>query len=48
MSATSGEITSVTPGDSSAGTWYMTDLPEPVGITVSTSRPPMKRFIASS
>ena len=39
MSAMSGETTSVTPGRSSAGSWKQSDLPPPVGMMASVSRP---------
>ena len=35
----SGETTTVRPGRISDGSWYRSDLPLPVGITASTSRP---------
>src|SRR5512132_3116281 len=39
ISAMSGETTRVRAGRSTAGSWYPIDLPDPVGITASTSRP---------
>ncbi len=41
INAISGETTSVSPGSSRAGNWKHSDLPPPVGITASTSRPAM-------
>ena len=35
----SGEITSTVPGMSFAGSWNVSDLPAPVGITPMQSRP---------
>ena len=43
LSAKSGDTT-VRPPITSAGTRRHNDLPEPVGITVSTLRPPEQRF----
>ncbi|OJT21952.1 hypothetical protein BO221_24710 [Archangium sp. Cb G35] len=39
MSASSGETTTVVLGSSRAGSWKVSDLPAPVGITPSTSSP---------
>ena len=39
MRAMSGESTSVGSGRSIAASWYVSDLPEPVGISASVSRP---------
>ena len=39
ISATSGDITSVTPGRTSAGSWKQKDLPNPAGSSPSTFRP---------
>src|SRR5689334_12107684 len=39
MSAISGEITMQTPGRSRVGSWKHSDLPPPVGMMASTSRP---------
>jgi hypothetical protein len=35
----SGETTTVTPSRMSAGNWKQSDLPPPVGITTTVSRP---------
>ena len=48
ISATSGETTTVSPSITSAGTWKHSDLPEPVGITVSTFRPPSSASITAA
>ena len=47
ISAISGEITTPTPGRSSAGIWYVSDLPPPVGISTSASLPPATCSITS-
>src|SRR5882724_5588533 len=39
MSASRGETTIVGPSSTSAGSWYVSDLPLPVGMTASVSRP---------
>ena len=39
MRETSGEMTTVTRSATSAGSWYVTDLPLPVGQYTHTSRP---------
>jgi hypothetical protein len=39
MSAISGDSTTVTPSRQSAGSWKQSDLPPPVGMMASTSRP---------
>ena len=39
ISEMSGETTSATPSPTSAGAWKQSDLPPPVGITTSESRP---------
>ena len=39
ISAISGEITTVSPGRTSAGSWKHSDLPPPVGKSAKTSRP---------
>ena len=43
MSAMSGDTTTVVPGRSSAGSWKQSDLPEPVGMTATRSRPSSTR-----
>ena len=48
ISATSGDTTTVRPSITSAGTWKHSDLPEPVGITVSTLRPPSSASMTAS
>ena len=39
ISAISGERTSVGSGRSIAASWYVSDFPDPVGISASVSRP---------
>ena len=39
ISAISGETTIPTPGRTSAGIWYVSDFPPPVGISTSASPP---------
>ena len=39
ISAMSGESTSVGSGRSIAASWYVSDFPEPVGMSASVSRP---------
>ena len=48
MSATRGEITTVTPGRSSAVSWKHSDLPPPVGSSSSASPPPSNRRMTAS
>jgi hypothetical protein len=48
MSAISGDMITATPGRISAGIWKQTDLPPPVGITTSASRPEHRQFMTSA
>ena len=48
ISAISGEITTVTPCETSAGSWKQMDLPPPVGTSTSASPPPSTRRITLS
>ena len=48
ISAISGDTTTVSPRMTSAGIWKHSDLPEPVGITVSALRPASRAAIAAS
>ena len=48
ISAIKGEITSVTPPKHRAGIWKQSDLPPPVGITTSPSRPETMSVMTSS
>jgi hypothetical protein len=48
MSAINGEMTTATPGRINAGIWKQTDLPPPVGITTSASRPEHKQFTTAA
>ena len=47
MSAISGDTTTVVPSSSSAGSWKQSDLPAPVGITATRSRPSSTASAAS-
>ncbi len=48
MSAISGERTSVGSGRSIAASWYVSDLPDPVGMSASVSRPAIAARTTSS
>ena len=48
ISAISGERTSVGSGRSIAASWYVSDLPEPVGMSASVSRPAIAARTTSS
>ena len=48
MSEISGETTSTAPGSSRAGTWKVSDLPAPVGMTAMQSWPASTASITSS
>src|SRR5512138_3137860 len=48
MSARSGDTTSVVPGSTCEVSWYVSDLPLPVGMTASTSRPARMERITCS
>jgi hypothetical protein len=43
----SGETITATPGCTTAGAWKQSDLPPPVGMTTSESRPASTASIAS-
>ena len=48
ISAIRGDTTTVSPSMTRAGIWKQSDLPEPVGITVSAWRPPSSASITAS